>query len=135
MVSKRVFITLPTELIEKANKYNFKHPETHISYSAIAKKGLEEFLRTATPDQQEPEKSDDDLDEIRDKWYQKNQQRILETTGKMEPNWNNILVKNPELGFKNSKELKNWILDRVSPNGTRKDSYPSPTTNPQTTEQ
>lgn len=92
--------------------------DTGISISKIASlkmRGYEIVKRTVAPDQQETEKPDHDLDKIRNKWLEKNQQRILEAWGKNEPNWHNIIVKNPELGFRNPRELKNWILGKISP--------------------
>jgi hypothetical protein len=110
---KQISVSLSDkEIIELRNISN----ETGLSMSKIISlriRGYEISKKTAAHDKQELEKPDDDYEDMRDQWFIKNQQRILETTGKMEPNWNNILVKNPELGFKNSKELKNWILDMV----------------------
>jgi hypothetical protein len=45
MASKRVFITLPTELVVRVKEYNLTHPETPISYSGICRKGLEDFMK------------------------------------------------------------------------------------------
>lgn len=45
MASKRVYITLPEDLIEKVEKHNEEHPEKPISYSGTCKKALEEVLK------------------------------------------------------------------------------------------
>jgi len=45
MTNKRVFITLPAELIEKVEAYNLKHSENPISYSGVCRKGLEGFMK------------------------------------------------------------------------------------------
>ena len=46
MASKRVYITLPEDLIEKVEAHNAKHPEKPISYSGTCKKALEEVLKS-----------------------------------------------------------------------------------------
>lgn len=111
--TKQVSVSIDDDEYYKLEKFS---NETGLPISKIVSlrlKGYEITKRTAAQEQQEPEKSDDDFEDMRVKWFIKNQQRILETTGKLEPNWNNILTKNPELGFKNARELKNWILSRV----------------------
>lgn len=121
-MKQQISVSISEKQIDELKKLS---NETELSMSKIISlrmRGYEIIKRTISQDQQEPEKADDDLDEIRDKWYQKNQQRILEAWGKNEPNWHNILIKNPELGFKNAKELKSWILDRVSVKTTGQDS-------------
>lgn len=46
MPSKRVYITLPEDLIEKVEKHNAEHPEKPLSYSGACKKALEEALKS-----------------------------------------------------------------------------------------
>ena len=57
--------------------------------------------------------NEDDRENIREAWFTKNQQRILEAWGKAEPNWHNILVKNPDLGFKSAKDIRDWTLAKI----------------------
>lgn len=41
MVAKRIYITLPAELVIKVEKYNQNHPDKPISYSGTCRKALE----------------------------------------------------------------------------------------------
>lgn len=45
MTSKRVYITLPENLITRAEDYNSDHPQNPVSYSGLCRKALEEFLK------------------------------------------------------------------------------------------
>jgi hypothetical protein len=58
-------------------------------------------------------KIESDFEEIRKRWLAKNQQGILDILGKQEPNWQNILAKNPDMRFDNSKDLKAWVLAKL----------------------
>lgn len=63
--------------------------------------------------QKQADVDENDYTDIREKWYAKNQQHILEAWKKSEINWRNLFSKNPDLGFDNPRELKSWITSKI----------------------